>query len=54
MRYCDLVTARSWRGKRIAAGDLAKAGVKRALGTIGISVAPKAVKERYRQYHAAD
>ena len=50
----DLVSAQSWRGKRIAAGDLAKAGVKRMLGTIGISVVSKAVKERYRRYRAAD
>ncbi len=51
---CDLVTGRSWRGKGIAAGDLAKAGVKRALGTMGISVVPKAVKERYRRYRASN
>ena len=51
---CDLLTARSWRGKAIAAGDLAKASVKRALGAMGISVVQSDVKERYRRYRAAD
>jgi CelD/BcsL family acetyltransferase involved in cellulose biosynthesis len=49
----DLVAARSWRGRKSAARDLAKAAVKRMLGMIGVSLVPKAVKNRYRRYHAA-
>ncbi len=50
----DLVSAESWRGKTRSAGDIAKARVKLALAKMGITFVPKAVKERYRQYRAAD
>jgi CelD/BcsL family acetyltransferase involved in cellulose biosynthesis len=49
----DLVSAESWRGKRRSAGDLAKARIKQAFGRMGITLVPKAVKERYREYHAS-
>ncbi len=49
----DFVSARSWRGRKNAALDLAKAAAKRALGTIGVSLVPQSVKDRYRRYHAA-
>jgi CelD/BcsL family acetyltransferase involved in cellulose biosynthesis len=50
----DFVAARSWRGQKCAARDLAKAAVKRALGMIGVSLVPKAVKNRYRRYHGSN
>lgn len=49
----DFVAALSWRGRRSAVRDLAKAAVKRALGTVGVSLVPQRVKDRYRRYHAA-
>jgi CelD/BcsL family acetyltransferase involved in cellulose biosynthesis len=49
----DLVSAQSWRGQRSAARDLVKAKVKRTLDAIGISLVPKTVRERYRQYHSS-
>ncbi len=50
----DLVSAESWRGKARSAGALAKARAKRTLAKMGMTFVPKAVKERYRQYHGAD
>ncbi len=51
----DLVSARELaRQEEIAAAALPRPRIKRALGTIGITLVPKAVKERYRQYHAAE
>jgi CelD/BcsL family acetyltransferase involved in cellulose biosynthesis len=49
----DLVSAESWRGKARAAEKLAKAGIKRSLAKMGITLTPKDVKERYRQYRAS-
>jgi CelD/BcsL family acetyltransferase involved in cellulose biosynthesis len=50
----DFVAAPSWRGRTSAVRDLAKAAVKRALGLVGVSLVPQAVKNRYRRYHAAN
>jgi CelD/BcsL family acetyltransferase involved in cellulose biosynthesis len=50
----DLIVARTWRSRASAAGDLIKAAVKRWLGTMGMSLEPQAVRNRYRRYHGSD
>jgi CelD/BcsL family acetyltransferase involved in cellulose biosynthesis len=50
----DFITAQTWRGRASAARDLAKAAIKRGLGMMGVSLAPQAVKNRYRRYHGSD
>lgn len=50
----DLISARSFRAHRHAARDLAKATVKRTLGKFGISLVPKTVRHRYRNYRASE
>ncbi len=50
----DLIAAKSFRGRRSAVRNLAKARIKRTLGMLGISLVPKAVKDRYRQYHGSE
>jgi len=50
----DFVKARSWQGRKCAARDLAKASVKRVLGLIGVSLVPRAVKDRYSRYYGSN